>query len=126
MKKVFSIAGAPAPIGPYSQAVQVGSIVYISGQICIDPFSGHMNNADIQQETQQVMQNIMALLEAAGAAADQVVKCSIFLKDLEDFSVVNAVYARFFSPPFPARECVEVSRLPKDVRVEISAIAVLD
>lgn len=124
MKKSISIPGAPAPIGPYSQAVEINNTLYISGQIGLDPATGNWINSSISAETEQVLNNIKSLIEASGLSMNNVVKCSIFLKDLNDFNAVNKVYATFFSEPFPARECVQVVKLPKDVNVEISAIAV--
>jgi len=123
MKKVIAIPGAPAPIGPYSQAVHHGNQLFVSGQIGLNPHTGEWVNDSIESETQQVMDNINALIEAAGFTKDDIVKCSIFLKDMGDFEAVNGVYAAFFAPPFPARETVQVSVLPKDVNVEISVIA---
>ncbi|MFT5338135.1 MAG: 2-iminobutanoate/2-iminopropanoate deaminase [Luteibaculaceae bacterium] len=123
MKKSISIPGAPAPIGPYSQAVEVNNTIYISGQIGLDPSTGDWINSSVSAETEQVLKNIKSLIEASGLSMNNVVKCSIFLKDLADFNAVNEVYSTFFSEPFPARECVQVVKLPKDVNVEISAIA---
>ena len=119
-------AQAPAPIGPYSQAVQAGNTVYVSGQIALDAQSGQLvGGGDVAQETHQVMRNLQAVLEAAGLTLRDVVKCSIFVKDLGNFGVINDIYGSYFSADYaPARETVEVSRLPKDVQVEISCIAV--
>jgi 2-iminobutanoate/2-iminopropanoate deaminase len=117
-------AQAPAPIGPYSQAIQAGNTLYVSGQIAIDPQTGALNTSGIEAETNLVMANLDAILKAAGYDFSDVVKCSIFLKDFNDFATVNAIYATFFSSNPPARETVEVSRLPKDVNIEISCIAV--
>jgi len=124
MKTILSIPGAPAPIGPYSQAVRAGNMVFISGQIAIDPSSGEYIPADATTETRKVMANLQALLEAAGLTFNNVVKSSIFLVDMADFSAVNQVYADYFDGNFPARETVQVSVLPKHARVEISMIAV--
>lgn len=117
---------APAPIGPYSQAVQAGNTVYVSGQIALDAQSGQLvGNGDVVEETHQVMRNLQAVLEAAGLTLQDVVKCSIFVKDLGNFNLINEIYGSYFSTDYaPARETVEVSRLPKDVQVEISCIAV--
>lgn len=123
MKTIISIPGAPAPIGPYSQAVRAGNMVFISGQIAIDPNSGVYNPSDVVSETRQVMANLGALLKAAGLDFSHVVKASIFLADMNDFSMVNEVYASFFEKDFPARETVQVSVLPKHATVEISMIA---
>lgn len=122
---VFS-AQAPAPIGPYSQAVQAGNTVYVSGQIALDAESGQLvGNGDVVEETHQVMRNLQAVLDAAGLTLQDVVKCSIFVKDLGNFNLINEIYGSYFTTEYaPARETVEVSRLPKDVQVEISCIAV--
>lgn len=124
-KKIVFSENAPKPIGPYSQAVQAGNMLFVSGQIAIDPVSGQMINADIKTETRQVMDNIKAILQSAGADFARVVKCSIFVKDLNDFGALNEAYGEYFTSDPPARETVEVSRLPKDVKVEISCIAIL-
>ncbi|HEX8425008.1 RidA family protein [Hymenobacter sp.] len=117
---------APAPIGPYSQAVQAGNTVYISGQIALDAQTGQLvGNGDVVEETHQVMRNLQAVLGAAGFTLQDVVKCSIFVKDLGNFNLINEIYGSYFTTDYaPARETVEVSRLPKDVQVEISCIAV--
>lgn len=125
MKTIIQTNNAPAPIGPYSQAVRTGNTVYLSGQIAIDPATSQLNTINILQETTQVMRNIGAVLQAAGMDYGHIVKTTIFLKDMEQFSAVNDVYGQFFSGNFPARETVQVSRLPKDVNVEISVIACL-
>lgn len=124
MKKVIQIPGAPAPIGPYSQAILVNDTLYVSGQIPLDPQSGELINASIDASTHQVMKNILALVNEAGMTVDHIVKCSIFLDDLGNFDRVNQVYATYFQDAPPARETVQVSRLPKDVAIEISCIAV--
>ena len=117
---------APAPIGPYSQAIQAGTTIYVSGQIALDAQSGQLvGNGDVTEETHQVMRNLQAVLEAAGYTLRDVVKCSIFVKDLGNFGIINEIYGTYFPADYaPARETVEVSRLPKDVQVEISCIAV--
>jgi 2-iminobutanoate/2-iminopropanoate deaminase len=115
---------APAPIGPYSQAILAQGVLYVSGQIALDPHSGHLVNADIEGETHQVMKNLQAILQQAGFTFAEVVKCTIFVKDLNNFNRINEVYGSYFTRQAPARETVEVSRLPKDVNVEISCIAV--
>jgi len=122
-KLVINSKNAPNPIGPYSQAVQAGNFLYLSGQIAINPQTGELESSDIAKETVQVMENIGAVLKAAGLTFKDVIKTSIFLKDLNNFSAVNEVYGSYFESEFPARECVEVSKLPKDVNVEISTIA---
>lgn len=124
IKKVIITAKAPSPIGPYSQAVQVGNVYYLSGQIAINPDTGEMAMSNIEEETRQVMHNIGAILMSQGMTYASIAKTSIFLKSMDDFKRVNAVYGTFFESDFPARETVEVSRLPKDVNVEISVIAV--
>jgi 2-iminobutanoate/2-iminopropanoate deaminase len=123
MKKILNTSGAPAPIGPYSQAVVAGGMLFVSGQIALDPASGHMIQSSVEAETTQVMKNIGAILEEAGMDYGNIIKTSIFLKDMNDFAVVNTVYGSFFKSDFPARETVQVSRLPKDANVEISVIA---
>lgn len=125
MKKTIQIQNAPAPVGSYSQAVLVKDTLYISGQIAINPFTGELNKGEIKSQTKQVMDNIIALLEAANLTANNLVKCSIFLTDMNDFVDVDSVYASYFNNTFPARETVQVSALPKGVNVEISAIASL-
>lgn len=115
---------APEPIGPYSQAVLAGNFLFASGQIAIDRQSGKLVVGKIEEETQQVMFNLEEVLKAAGMTFTNVVKCTIFLKDMTSFPAVNEVYGKYFSQNPPARETVEVSRLPKDVNVEISCIAV--
>lgn len=125
-KSVIFSAQAPAPIGPYSQGIQAGNMFFFSGQIAIDQSTGNLvTTAGIEAETLQVMKNLQAVLAAAGLTFSHVVKCTIFLKDMNDFPKVNAVYGEYFTEQPPARETVEVSRLPKDVHVEISCIAVL-
>jgi len=125
MKTIIHTTNAPAPIGPYSQAVKVGNILYASGQIAIDPSTGNIIMDSIQAETHQVMKNILALLKEAGMEYSNIVKTSIFLKDMNQFAAVNEIYGSYFTANFPARETVQVSRLPKDVNVEISVIAIL-
>lgn len=123
-KTIVTSAQAPAPIGPYSQAVKAGNTLYISGQIPFDQLTGEMINENITEETHQVMKNLEAVLTAAGMNFSQVVKCSIFIKDMDQFSTINEAYGMYFKENPPARETVEVARLPKDVNVEISCIAV--
>lgn len=114
---------APAPIGPYNQAIFSGNLLFISGQICIDPVSGNLKNKDVKEETQQVMKNLESILHEAGLDFGNVVKSTIFLTDMNQFTQVNEVYGSFFSSNYPARETVQVSALPKFVNVEISMIA---
>ena len=123
-KKIINTKNAPAPIGPYNQAILAGNTLYISGQICIDPASDQLKNKDIQEETHQAMQNLKSILHEAGMSFADVVKTTIFLTDMKRFSEVNEVYGKYFEGNFPARETVEVSALPKFVNVEISMIAV--
>ena len=124
MKKIISTNNAPKAIGPYSQAVLAGNTLYCSGQIAINPKSGALNNANIITETNQIMQNLEAVLMEAKMTFENVVKCSIFLKNMEQYAEVNKVYTKYFDENPPAREAVEVSKLPKNVNVEISLIAV--
>ena len=123
MRKTISIKNAPAPVGSYSQALLVDNTLYLSGQIAINPFDGEFKTESIETETHQVMKNILALLDAADMEIENLVKCSIFLDDMDNFSVVDSIYSSYFNTEFPARETVEVSKLPKGVRVEISGIA---
>lgn len=124
-RKIVTTHEAPAPIGPYSQAIQYGNLLFISGQIPADPVSGELITGDITEETHRVMKNIGAILRSAGSDFTQVLKCSIFVKNMDDFGTINSVYGQYFDINPPARETVEVSRLPKDVNVEISCIAAL-
>ncbi|WP_107037925.1 RidA family protein [Brumimicrobium mesophilum] len=124
MKKIITIPNAPAPIGPYSQAIMKNDTLYVSGQIPLDPKSGELQLETIQIATKQVMENIKALVETSGLKMLDVVKCSIFLKSMDDFVAVNEVYATYFKNEPPARETVQVSKLPLDVPVEISCIAI--
>ncbi|MER3465155.1 MAG: reactive intermediate/imine deaminase [Chitinophagaceae bacterium] len=123
-KQIINTPNAPAPIGPYNQAVLVNDTLYISGQICIDPTTGNLKNRDIQEETHQVMQNLKSILSAAGMSFDNVVKTTIFITDMNRFSEINEIYGKYFNSEFPARETVQVSALPKFMNVEISMIAV--
>ncbi len=125
MKQIIVTKGAPEPIGPYSQAILHGNTLYVSGQIAIDPELGNLVKKDIESETRRVMKNLGAVLAEAKMDFSNVVKCTIFIKDMDDFKKINKVYGSYFDPvTAPARETVEVARLPKDVRVEISCIAV--
>jgi 2-iminobutanoate/2-iminopropanoate deaminase len=126
MKKIISTDRAPAAVGPYAQAVQYGDLLFVSGQIAIDPESGQIVEGDIEVQTKQVMENLQAIIKEAGMTLQNVLKCSCFLKDMEDFVKFNAVYNGYFAESLPARETVEVGRLPKDVRVEVSAICGAD
>ena len=124
MKKIIETNNAPAPIGPYSQAVLSGNTLYTSGQIAINPKSGKLILESIELETTQVMDNMKANLKEAGMNFDHVVKASIFISNMDDFNQINTVYNQYFTSDYPARETLQVARLPKDVNVEISMIAV--
>ena len=124
MKTTIQTNNAPAPIGPYSQAIRAGGTLYVSGQIAIIPSTGELADGSIEAETEQVMKNIGAILDEAGMDYSNVVKCSIFVSDMNNFSRVNEIYGKYFTENPPARETVEVSALPKFVNVEISCIAV--
>ena len=122
MKTVISTSKAPAAIGPYSQAIKVGNLLYTSGQIPIDSATGNIVSGDIKEQTRQALSNIKAILEEAGLTMNNVVKTTVFLTNMEDFTEMNSIYAEFFSEPFPARSAVAVRTLPKGVLVEIEAI----
>ncbi len=126
MKKIISTKNAPSPIGPYSQAVLVNGTLYVSGQIAINPTNGLFVLDNIIEETKRVMDNIKAILTEAGMDFSNVVKTGIFLSDMNNFAKVNEIYGSYFTKDFPARETVQVSRLPKDVNVEISVVAVVN
>ena len=123
MKSKIEIPNAPSPVGPYSQAIKYNGLTIASGQIAIDPKSGILDTSSIENETHQILKNIDALLEAGNLKRDNILKCSIFLKDMNDFNKVNEIYGSFFNKPYPSRETVEVARLPKDANIEISFIA---
>lgn len=123
MKEIISTPNAPAAIGPYSQAVRWNGLVYCSGQIPLDPATGQLVEGGIEQQTARVLDNLKAVLEAAGASLETVLKTTIFVKDMGDFGKVNEVYGRYFPANPPARATVEAARLPRDVRVEIEAVA---
>ncbi len=124
MKKVIKTSRAPEPIGPYNQGILADNTLYVSGQIPIDPVTGNLVTGDIGHETKQVMENLLAILQEAGMDFHQVVKCSIFVKNMGDFQRINEIYGQYFGDAAPARETIEVSNLPKGVNVEISCIAV--
>ncbi|MCW5907798.1 MAG: RidA family protein [Chitinophagales bacterium] len=124
-KQIVNTPNAPAAIGPYSQAVKCGNFLFVSGQIPIDPATGTLINGSIEDETHRVMKNLNAILEEAGSGFVNVLKATIFIKNMNDFARINEVYASYFSGNYPARETVEVARLPKNVNVEISVIAVV-
>jgi 2-iminobutanoate/2-iminopropanoate deaminase len=123
-KEIVFSKNAPAPIGPYSQAVKVGNVLYVSGQIALDADTGDLINENITEETHSVMKNLDAILAAAQFSFNDVVKCSIFIRNMDDFTAINEAYGQYFKSSPPARETVEVSKLPKNVNVEISCIAV--
>lgn len=125
MKQIIHTDNAPAAIGPYSQAVQIGSMLYTSGQIPLDPATGIVVEGGIQEQTRQALNNIKAILNEAGTNMGAVVKTTVFLSDMEHFAAMNEVYAQFFQAPYSARSAVQVARLPKDVLVEIEVIAQL-
>ncbi len=125
MKKVISTTKAPAAIGPYSQAIQVGNLVYTSGQIPIDPATGQFVEGGIKNQTRQSLLNVKAILEEVGLTMGDVVKTTVFVADMNDFADMNAVYAEFFAEPYPARSAVAVKTLPKGALVEIEVIAML-
>ena len=120
---IINTSQAPAPIGPYNQAIQMNGFLFISGQICIDPTTGELRKKDLQEETHQVMHNLKAILQEAGLHFNNVVKTTIFLTDMNRFAEINEIYGKYFQGNFPARETVQVSALPKFVNVEISMIA---
>jgi 2-iminobutanoate/2-iminopropanoate deaminase len=124
MKKAIHITGAPAPIGPYSQAILINDTLYVSGQIPLDPLTGDLIVDSIESATHQVMRNIGSLLKEVNLDYSNIVKCSIFLKNMDDFAQMNPIYASYFSTVPPTRETVQVSKLPMDVNIEISCIAV--
>lgn len=124
MKTIIETKNAPAPIGPYSQAVLINNTLYTSGQIALDPNSGELIMSSIEEETHQVMKNMKAVLAAANMDFSHIIKTSIFISDMDNFKKINGVYDQYFTDNFPARETVEVARLPKDVNVEISMIGV--
>jgi len=123
MRSIVSAKSAPAAIGPYSQAIKTDSLVMTSGQLPVDPSTGEIATGGIEAQTAQALDNLKAVLEAAGFSMDSVIKTTVFIKDMEHFSRINAVYANYFPVDPPARSCIEVARLPKDALIEIEAIA---
>jgi 2-iminobutanoate/2-iminopropanoate deaminase len=123
VRQVVRTENAPEPVGPYSQAVVVGNLVWTSGQIGIDPQTGKLVSGGIETETEQVLKNLVAVLAAAGSGLDRVIKTTIFITDMNEFARVNAIYARYFQEPYPARSTVQVSALPKGAAVEIEVVA---
>jgi 2-iminobutanoate/2-iminopropanoate deaminase len=126
MREVVATKDAPQAIGPYSQAIKAGGFVFVSGQIPIDPATGNVINGDVSAQTERVMQNLSAILRAAGSSLERVVKTTVFLKSMSEFAAMNEVYGRYWKSAPPARATVEVARLPKDVLVEIDVIATAD
>lgn len=124
-KKIISTKNAPQVVGPYSQAVKAGNLVFVSGQIPLDPTTGELVNGDVQKAAERSLENVKAILEAAGTSLDNVVKTTVFVKNMSDFATVNEVYAKYFKKDMPARSCVEV-KLPKDALVEIEVIALAE
>ena len=123
MKEIISTEKAPAAIGPYSQAVKVGNLLFTSGMIPIDPATNTLVEGGIEVQAERALENVKALLEASGTSMGKVVKTVVFIKNMDDFAKVNEIYAKYFTSDFPARSCVEVARLPKDVLIEMEAIA---
>jgi 2-iminobutanoate/2-iminopropanoate deaminase len=123
VKEIISTENAPGAIGPYSQAVKTGNMVFVSGQIPIDPATGQFVSDEVAEQTEQVFKNLQAVLEAAGSGLDKVVKTTVFLADMNDFAAMNEVYGKFFTSDYPARATVQAARLPRDARVEIECIA---
>jgi 2-iminobutanoate/2-iminopropanoate deaminase len=126
MRQAVATDNAPKAIGPYSQAIRAGSLLFVSGQVPIDPATGSLIEGDIAAQTRRVMQNLSAILEAGGATLDQVVRCTVYLADMDDFAAMNEVYGSFFKQPAPARATIQAVRLPKDARVEIDVIAEIE
>lgn len=125
MKEVMLTARGPKPIGPYSQAIKANGLLFVSGQVALDPVTGEFVGTDVRQQTERVLENLKGILEASGVSFHHVVKTTVFLKDMNDFAAMNEVYARYFSAAPPARSTVQAARLPKDALVEIEVIATL-
>ncbi len=126
MNSVIQTGSAPAAVGPYSQGIKAGNTIYVSGQLAFDPATGELyKGGDIQEETRMCLMNLKAILEAGGASLKNVVKCTVYIKDMNQFGLINEAYAQVFQDTKPARVCVEVARLPRDGQVEIDAIAVV-
>ena len=123
MKKEISTKNAPAAIGPYSQAIEVNNMVYTSGMIPINPATGELVTGSVEEQAKQAFSNLKALVEASGSSME-VVKTVVFIKDMDDFAKINAIYEDYFVAPYPARSCVQVAKLPKDVAIEVEAIAI--
>lgn len=125
-KQEIKTSNAPAAIGPYSQGIQAGNLVFTSGQIPTDPATGGVVSGGVALQAKQAIENLKAVLQAANASLDDVIKITVFIKNMADFGVINDIYASYFKVPFPARSCIEVARLPKDVLIEIEAIAMVN
>jgi len=125
MKKIVKTNEAPPPVGPYNQAIQAGNLIFTAGQIPLNPVTGELEGTDVREQTEQVLKNVRAVLEAGGSNLSKVLKTTVFLKNMDDFAAMNEVYAKYFEVEAPARSAVEVSRLPKDVLVEIECIALI-
>ena len=125
MKQEINTENAPKAIGPYSQGIIANGFVFASGQIPLDPATGELNTGPVEEQAHLVLTNLKAVIEASGSSMDKVVKCTVFLEDMDDYGAVNAIYGEYFNAPYPARVAVQVARLPKDVKVEIEAIAIL-
>jgi 2-iminobutanoate/2-iminopropanoate deaminase len=123
VRQAVTTPDAPAAIGPYSQAVRAGSLLFVSGQIAIDPATGSMEGGEVAAQTHRVLRNLAAILEAAGTSLDRVVRTTVYLADMDDFAAMNEVYAGYFASPAPARATIQAARLPRDARVEIDVIA---
>lgn len=124
MKKEISTKNAPAAIGPYSQAIEVNGMIYTSGMIPINPQTGELVTGSVEEQAEQAFSNLKALIEASGSSMDKVVKTVVFIKNMDDFGKINAIYEKYFTEPYPARSCVEVARLPKDVVLEVEAVTI--
>lgn len=124
MKNIISTDKAPQAIGPYSQAVEVNGMIYTSGMIPINPVDGTLVTGTVEEQADQALKNLKALIEESGSTMEKVVKTTVFIKDMNDFAKINEIYARYFTTNYPSRSCVEVARLPKDVLIEIEAIAI--
>lgn len=122
MKKVISTDQAPAAIGPYSQAIEIGNLIFTSGMIPINPATGELVTGSVEAQAEQAFSNLQHLIEASGSSMDKVIKTVVFIQNMEDFGKINEIYAKYFPEPYPARSCVEVARLPKDVALEVEAI----
>ncbi len=125
MKQEINTVNAPKAIGPYSQGIIANGFVFASGQIALNPATGDLNTGTVEEQTHLVLKNLKAVIEASGSSMDKVVKCTVFLQNMDDYGAVNAIYGEYFNAPYPARAAIQVARLPRDVKVEIEAIAIL-